>query len=82
MRNKSELFDINHESYFNESKRIRIVEFLLKRKRFSENVEDDFAFGIDKLISNEVYSAAYPVHDGLIEEKGIYLLQELKCLIF
>lgn len=70
MRNKTELFDINHESYFNESKRIRIVEFLLKRKRFSENIEDDFAFGIDKLLSNEVYSAAYPVHDGLIEEKG------------
>ena len=36
----------------------------------SENTEDDFAFGIDKLLSNEVYSAAYPVHDGLIEEKG------------
>ncbi len=43
--------------------RSRIVEFILKRKRLSEDVSDEFAFGIDKCLSDGTYSAAYPLHD-------------------
>ena len=64
------MFDSNHASFFNESKRIRIIHFILKRKRFSNDPSDDFAFGLDKLIQLEVYSDAYPVHDGTVHEKG------------
>ena len=69
-RARRDMFDSNHASFFNESKRIRIIHFILKRKRFSNDPSDDFAFGLDKLIQLEVYSDAYPVHDGTIHEKG------------
>ena len=69
-RDKQDLFDTTHQSYLNKSKRIRIVEFLLKRKRFSKDINDDFAFGISKLIQNGAYTAAYPLHDGDLKEKG------------
>ena len=52
-RAKDFLFDHDDENFFSPSKRTRIVEFLLKRKRFSDDKEDDFAFGINKL-SGEV----------------------------
>lgn len=65
------MFDSNHDSFFNESKRIRIIHFILKRKRFSNDTDDDFAFGLDKLIQLKVYIDAYPVHDGSVHEKGL-----------
>ncbi len=43
--------------------RSRIVEFILKRKRLSEDVNDEFDFGIDKCINDGIYTAAYPLHD-------------------
>ena len=70
-RDKRDLFDNTHPSYFNKSKRIRIVDFILKRKRFSDDSDDDFAFGINKLLQLKVYSDAYPLHDGDLDEKGI-----------
>ena len=69
-RDKDYLFDHEDENFFSPSKRTRIVEFLLKRKRFSDDPEDDFAFGINKLISQGVYSDAYPLHDGGIGTEG------------
>jgi len=50
--------------------RSRVVEFILRRKRFLPAGQDDFAFGIDRLISDGVYLAAYPLHDGTIKSKG------------
>ena len=64
------MFDPTHETFFNQSKRLRIIEFLLKRQRFSEDAKDEFAFGIDKLIQKGVYSDAYPIHDGSLDERG------------
>ena len=69
-RDKSHFFDSNHDWYFDKSTRERIVDFLLKRKRFSDNDEDDFAFGIARLIKLGVYSDAYPVHDGALEDES------------
>ena len=43
--------------------RSRIIEFILKRKRLSDDVNDEFAFGIDKCLSDGIYTAAYPLHD-------------------
>ena len=51
------------ENFFTSSIRSRIVDFILKRKRFKEDVDDEFAFGIERLISEGIYSAAYPLHD-------------------
>ena len=35
--------------------RSRIIEFLLQRKRFSDNPSDDFAFGVSRLVNDGVY---------------------------
>jgi len=69
-RDKDYLFDHNDDKFFTPGTRSRILEFLLKRKRFSDDQDDDFAFGITKLISDGVYLAAYPLHDGCIHSKG------------
>lgn len=55
-------FDVTQKSFFTGTVRSRIVQFILDRKRFSHGT-DDYAFGIDRLISEEVYIAAYPLHD-------------------
>lgn len=36
----------------------------MKRKRFNDDVSDEFAFGIERLLTEGAYSAAYPLHDG------------------
>ena len=69
-RDKRHFFDSSHDWYFDKSTRERVVDFLLKRKRFSDNDEDDFAFGISRLIKLGVYSDAYPVHDGSLENES------------
>ena len=56
-------FDIHSEEFFTPAIRSRIVHFILDRQRFSEDQDDDFAFGIERLISELVYTAAYPLHD-------------------
>lgn len=45
IRDKDYLFDHKDPNLFSPATRSRIVEFLLKRKRFSEDPDDDFAFG-------------------------------------
>lgn len=55
-------FDVTQKSFFTGTIRSRIVQFILDRKRFSHGT-DDYAFGIDRLIAEEAYIAAYPLHD-------------------
>jgi len=69
-RDKEYLFDHACTDFFTPSTRSRILEFLLKRKRFSDNKDDDFAFGISKLIADGAYLAAYPLHDGALHTEG------------
>ena len=72
-RDKEYLFDIpteDREDFFSSSQRAQIVEFILKRKSFSQNPTDVFSLGVNKLISDNVYLAAYPLHEGL-EQFGI-----------
>jgi anoctamin-1 len=56
-------FDIHSEGFFTPAIRSRIVQFILDRQRFTEDQDDDFAFGVERLISELVYTAAYPLHD-------------------
>ena len=52
------------ENFFTSSIRSRIVDFILKRKRFQDDIDgDEFAFGIERLLAEGVYSAAYPLHE-------------------
>lgn len=39
------------------------MQFILDRTRFEEGVDNNFAFGIERLIADNVYEAAYPLHD-------------------
>ena len=63
-RDKEYLFDLESPNFFTAATRARIVQFILDRTRFTETKHDDFAFGIDRLISDRAYVAAYPLHDG------------------
>lgn len=69
-KDKEYLFDTTAECFWTPSIRSRIVQFILDRKKFSEAANDDFAFGIARLISNCTYSAAYPLHDGDLKTPG------------
>ncbi|XP_026726490.1 anoctamin-1 isoform X2 [Trichoplusia ni] len=69
-KDKEYLFDTTAECFWTPSIRSRIVQFILDRKKFSQAVNDDFAFGITRLISNCTYSAAYPLHDGDLKTPG------------
>ena len=58
-------FDVS-ENFFNSRIRGRIVDFILRRKKFKEDTgsdDDDFAFGIEKLLNENTYDAAYPIHE-------------------
>lgn len=41
----------------------RIVQFILDRKRFTNDSKNDFGFGIERLLNDKAYVAAYPLHD-------------------
>lgn len=65
-RDKEYLFDIppQKEKFFSPSQRSQIVDFILKRKSFSPNLNDASLFGINKLLNDKVYVSAYPLHEG------------------
>lgn len=63
-------FDLKQSNFFNPNIRARIVQFILDRQRYSRDQTHDFSFGIDHLVNNETYIAAYPLHDGDITTKG------------
>ncbi|XP_053396990.1 anoctamin-4-like isoform X3 [Mercenaria mercenaria] len=66
-RDREYLFDIpqeNRESFFTNPERSRIVDFILRRKPFGEDKQEAYTFGIKKMLADEYYSAAYPLHEG------------------
>ncbi|XP_052128356.1 anoctamin-1 [Frankliniella occidentalis] len=69
-RDKEYLFDIDSPYFFTPAIRSRIIHFILDRKGFSTDPKDDFAFGIERLIADDVYNAAYPLHDGDLHRPG------------
>lgn len=63
-RDKSYLFDIQDPKFFPSFVKLSVVNFILERTAFSQDSSDDNCVGIDKLLSDRVYTAAYPLHDG------------------
>lgn len=57
-------------TFFTSAVRSRIVQFILDRKRFLKVGDSDYAFGIERMISEQSYIAAYPLHDGEILVAG------------
>ncbi|XP_046917089.2 LOW QUALITY PROTEIN: anoctamin-4-like [Dermatophagoides farinae] len=67
-KDKEYLFDIppQKEQFFSPAQRAQVIEFILKRKSFSSKQDDVTEFGINKLLSDRVYTAAYPLHEGKV----------------
>ncbi|XP_065159820.1 anoctamin-1-like isoform X3 [Atheta coriaria] len=55
------LYDKTSPDYFNSATRITVASYILEREKFG-NADHDF--GIKRLLSEGVYKAAYPLHDG------------------
>ncbi|XP_043474457.1 anoctamin-1-like [Leptopilina heterotoma] len=68
-RDKEYLFDTNSDEFFTSSTKSRIVQFILDRTKFTDDI-DEFAFGIDRLISEKAYDSAYPLHDGNLKNEA------------
>ncbi|XP_063708126.1 anoctamin-4 isoform X2 [Culicoides brevitarsis] len=69
-RDKEYLFDLSQPNFFTSAVRSRIVQFILDRKKFTREPKNDFAFGVQRLIAEGAYIAAYPLHDGEINVPG------------
>ncbi|XP_008215745.1 anoctamin-5 isoform X1 [Nasonia vitripennis] len=59
-RDKDYLFDTKDKNFFPTHIRVMVVDFILERQ----------CEGIQRLLAAGVYSAAYPLHDGTIKQKG------------
>ena len=68
---REDIYDSDHVRFFDRSSRNRCVEFILNREKFSDDPKEVFFdFGIGNLIENDVYSDAYPLHDGAADDQG------------
>ncbi|KAK4887282.1 hypothetical protein RN001_003553 [Aquatica leii] len=73
-REKDYLFDMDSENFFTPSVRISVVSYILHREKFGEEEHNK---GIKKLITDKVYKAAYPLHDGDLRTE-----QSQRCLLY
>ncbi|XP_061435132.1 anoctamin-6-like isoform X4 [Lethenteron reissneri] len=56
----------DQEAFFSETTRNRIVYYVLSRCGYTEEEDEEkVRFGIERLLSNGTYNAAYPLHDSL-----------------
>lgn len=65
-KEKEYLFNIpehDKDEFFTPSQRGEIIDYILKRTRFKDS-NDFFSIGIHKLLADNVYLAAYPLHDA------------------
>ncbi|XP_063709407.1 anoctamin-1-like [Culicoides brevitarsis] len=67
-RQKEFLFDMNDPKFFTQSVRISVVSYILERTRFTgildvSNLSRNVV-GIEKLLQDKVFRAAFPLHDG------------------
>ncbi|XP_077296621.1 anoctamin-5-like [Arctopsyche grandis] len=65
---KEYLYNIDDPNFFTESIRMNAVAFELERQPFTNDSKTDI--GIDCLINDEVYTDAYPLHDGGVYDSG------------
>nr|XP_022909053.1 anoctamin-4 isoform X2 [Onthophagus taurus] len=69
-RDREYLFDVDSPCFFTPAVHSRVIQFILDRKRFTNKEDDDFAFGIERLLTDKIYTAAYPLHDGDLNDRG------------
>jgi anoctamin-1 len=70
-RDKSYLFDVMDPNFFPCYVRLAVVNFILERTAFSDHAEDNLnCIGIDKLLADQAYKSAYPLHDGHHMDQG------------
>ncbi|XP_018567223.1 anoctamin-5 isoform X2 [Anoplophora glabripennis] len=69
-RDREYLFDVNSPCFFTSAIHSRIIQFILDRKKFSNNPQSDFSFGIERLLDEKAYLAGYPLHDGDLKIPG------------
>ncbi|XP_044253910.1 anoctamin-1-like isoform X1 [Tribolium madens] len=74
-REKNYLFDVDDPDFFNEAVRITVASYILEREKFG--IEDQEK-GVHRLISEGIYKAAYPLHDGDLHEKNSKRVKLLK----
>lgn len=63
-------FDVDNPDFFKPSAKIMVVDFILSRVPFSEEKDAYRDVGVGKLVTDKVYKAAYPLHDGDLHLKG------------
>ncbi|XP_061424139.1 anoctamin-7 isoform X1 [Lethenteron reissneri] len=56
----------NHDTYFTNTQRQRIMYEILARTAYGKRKRAEI--GIDRLLSEDVYSAAFPLHEGVFEK--------------
>jgi anoctamin-1 len=61
-------FDHDEANFFTSSTKSRIVRFILDCQKFCSN--SDSLFGIERLLEDKTYIAAYPLHDGNVSTEG------------
>ncbi|XP_053669255.1 anoctamin-4 [Anopheles marshallii] len=69
-REKPYLFNDKEPNFFTPSIRIAVAHFILERTYFSEAVEEKKDIGIRRLMEDQVYLDAYPLHDGCTDLKS------------
>ncbi|PSN32602.1 hypothetical protein C0J52_15186 [Blattella germanica] len=77
-RDKIYLFDVESKNFFTAAIRTTVVDYILERVKFSRDDSAHFAFGVNRLISEGVYCAAYPLHDVNI----YHILIIIFCTLF
>ncbi|KAL1509670.1 hypothetical protein ABEB36_004376 [Hypothenemus hampei] len=66
-KDKNYLFDMDAPDFFSDSVKITIASYILEREKFGP---EDQHKGIKQLIVEGIYKAAYPLHDGEIDDTG------------
>ncbi|CAH1104116.1 unnamed protein product [Psylliodes chrysocephalus] len=65
-KDKNYLFNIDDPDFFNISVKITVISYILEREKFGEEDQDK---GIKRLITEGIYKAAYPLHDGDLHDR-------------
>ncbi|XP_019757132.2 anoctamin-1 isoform X2 [Dendroctonus ponderosae] len=66
-KDKPYLFDVDSPDFFSDSVKITVASYILEREKFGPEDQDK---GIKQLIADGTYKAAYPLHDGEIDDAG------------
>uniref|UniRef100_A0A182N081 Anoctamin n=1 Tax=Anopheles dirus TaxID=7168 RepID=A0A182N081_9DIPT len=69
-RDKPYLFNAREPNFFTPSIRIAVAHFILERAYFSDAVDEKKDIGIRRLMEDQVYLDAYPLHDGCTDVKS------------